>query len=203
MRLAGARRSGPAHDYQVLLHSTCEYEPGRIRPCSRVPDRVVARLTFQRDCPAREILHAGAHVEPGLGLGLPKRLAVVLEPKEVRTDAGANEGMPLATLPVVVDVEPQRNLTKRIGRLTREARIGQSEVRPQAYAWREVVLEQRAEDERVVEFTLGGNERANVETDRGRTRMRCAFLSRRDARPHDARTDDEDTKETFEHLVPP
>ena len=189
--------------YQVLLQSTCEHEAGWILTDSRLSDDVIPGLPFERHCAAGEILDAAAKVESGLGFRVAERLPVVLELDEVRAGARADERMPSAFLPVVVDVESQRYLPQRIGRFAGETRIGQSEVGAETDARRDVVLEQRVEDERGVELTVSRNERADVDTDGRRSRVRCAFLSRRYSRRHDARAEDEDSKGTFEHHVPP
>src|SRR5687767_15874691 len=111
---------------------------------------MITAFTLDGDRPAGEVLEAAAQVEPRLGVGFAERAAVVLDLEEVRTDAGADERMPLASFPVVVGVDPERNLPQRIGRFIREPRIGQPEVGAQAGPGREVVLEQGRSEERRV-----------------------------------------------------
>src|SRR5262249_23041699 len=108
--------------------------------------------------------------------------------------------------PVVVHVEPQRNLAQRVRRFARVARIGDPEFRPQADTRRHVVLEQPVDQEIAVELIIVGNECADLETDGFRSGMRLtpAIVLRRDVR----RTESEDgererSDEEFAHEPPP
>ena len=94
---------------EVCLHTNCERRPRRLL-AARIAKCVVASFSLHRQRAIEEVLDAAARVETEFRLGVVSRRLIGSEMREVNAQSRANEGVPLATFPVVGRIEAEGNL---------------------------------------------------------------------------------------------
>src|SRR5215831_10280027 len=150
-----------------------------------------------------KVFKPSAEVETQLALGVAEYLLIATELHEVHARTGADERMPAAALPVVIEVQPDRDGSQRRDASAVERRAGPADVGSQADARCDVVLVQHVEQQRVVHLGSGWNERSDIDANRGRPSLWNSFLCRSTrVNPNEQAERHQSNDESF-HLSPP
>ena len=102
-------------------------------------------------------------------------MAVVLLLDHVSGNAGPGEGVPLAAFPVVDHVAPESDLSKRVGRLAMEGRVGPVHAEAHANARRQVEVAMAFEVEGCSKCRVLRHEEADTALDGDAALGRLAF----------------------------
>src|SRR6266487_3870570 len=100
---------------EVGLDAGCKCHPGGV-DTTQVAYLVVISLALDRDGSIQEVFNPAAGIYTWLGFRVPQGFASSHVLREVHAEARPNERMPLAALPVVVHVQPNRYLPHFIDR---------------------------------------------------------------------------------------